>query len=292
MLFVWLYQAFRLRNPYFFRAANPTFPNGGLYRVSKKKIYDLIPPDFYPATRLLNHTDEPDLSLLEAAGISFPCIAKPDLGLRGKNVCLLHNREEWDTYRLSIGEPYLVQALIHYPHEIGLFYVRKPHEKRGRITGVVGKEFLRVCGNGKNTVRELLLKTPRHALQISSLNLDWDEIPAAGESRTIVPFGNHSRGTMFLDESLRINDRLTRTIDDLCTQIPGFYYGRIDLRFESWEKLEQGTDFQIVEVNGAMSEPAHIYDPKHGYGFALREIYRHHKLMFEVCEANLTYRTT
>jgi hypothetical protein len=29
------------------------------------------------------------------------------------------------------------------------------------------------------------------------------------------------------------------------------------------EELEQGINFSIVELNGAASEPTHIYDPKH-----------------------------
>jgi hypothetical protein len=43
----------------------------------------------------------------------------------------------------------------------------------------------------------------------------------------------------------------------------GFYFGRLDVMYNTVEELEQGINFSIVELNGAASEPTHIYDPKH-----------------------------
>jgi hypothetical protein len=60
----------------------------------------------------------------------------------------------------------------------------------------------------------------------------------------------------------------------LFAQIPEFYYGRLDIMFTSWEDLAQGLNFSIVEVNGAGSEPTHIYDPKHSIFFAWNGNYK------------------
>jgi hypothetical protein len=49
--------------------------------------------------------------------------------------------------------------LIPYANEIGVFYVRYPNEKQGRITGIVAKEFLIVTGDGVSTIAQLLKKT-------------------------------------------------------------------------------------------------------------------------------------
>jgi hypothetical protein len=41
-----------------------------------------------------------------------------------------------------------------------------------------------------------------------------------------------------------------------------------------------------VELNGAASEPTHIYDPKHSLFFAWKELARHITYMYEISVAN------
>jgi hypothetical protein len=50
--------------------------------------------------------------------------------------------------------------------------------------------------------------------------------------------------------------------------------------------LEQGKNFAIVELNGAASEPTHIYDPKHSLFFAWKELARHITYLFEISVEN------
>jgi hypothetical protein len=102
----------------------------------------------------------------------------------------------------------------------------------------------------------------------------------------VAPYGNHSRGAKFVDCGDRITPRLSAVIDALCQRIPGFYFGRLDIRFWDWENLEAGKDFSVIELNGAGSEPTHIYDPRHSLGFAWREIRRHLDILFTVSRAN------
>jgi len=165
-----------------------------------------------------------------------------------------------------------MQDLIPYEHEVGIFYVRFPHEKKGKITGIVSKEFLIVEGNGISTIEDLILQNPRFALQLRVLKLEYGaalkEILPKGEKRNLVPYGNHARGAKFIDASHLISDKLTKVIDDMCLQIDEFYFGRMDLMYNNWNDLEEGKNFQIVELNGAASEPTHIYDPKHSLFFA------------------------
>src|SRR6185295_16478726 len=47
---VWVLLALRARSFFFFSASNPTIEYGGFLMESKKKIYDLMPPAFYPRT--------------------------------------------------------------------------------------------------------------------------------------------------------------------------------------------------------------------------------------------------
>ena len=54
------------------------------------------------------------------------------------------------------------------------------------------------------------------------------------------------------------------------------------LKYKNWEELEEGNHFSIIEINGAMSGPSHIYDPKHNYFWGIKEIMRHHNIMCEI----------
>ena len=65
-----------------------------------------------------------------------------------------------------------------------------------------------------------------------------------------------------------------------------FYFGRFDMMYSTIEELEKGENFAIVELNGAASEPTHIYDPKHSIFFAWKELARHITYMFEISVEN------
>src|SRR6185312_16308128 len=98
----------------------------------------------------------------------------------------------------------------------------------------------------------------------------------------VVPYGNHARGAKFLDDSDQLTPELSEMIDSLCARIPDFYYGRLDIRYRNRALLDAGRDFVILEVNGAGSEPTHIYDPRHSLFFAWKEIVRHWIILFKI----------
>ena len=115
------------------------------------------------------------------------------------------------------------------------------------------------------------------------MNADaWDRFLSEGEEYILSPYGNHARGAMFLDDSHLADEQLREVMDQVCRQIPGFYFGRLDIRFKSWEDLKAGRHFSIIEVNGAGSEPTHIYDPSHSLFFAWKEIIRHWVLLYKI----------
>jgi len=266
--------------------------NGGFVMDSKIEIYDLIPQKFYPETKFVKEKvpfDEVE-GLLKHSQIRFPLIAKPDIGLRGSAVKKITNVQELRAYHDKANFDYLLQNLIPFENEVGIFYVRFPHEKHGRITGIVAKEFLIIEGDGLSTTETLLKANPRFEFQLKALEKEYGAqlktILAKGEKRNLVPYGNHARGAKFLDYSHLISPELTQVIDDMCLQIPEFYFGRMDLMYHTWEELEQGKNFSIVELNGAASEPTHIYDPKHSLLFAWKELARHIRYMFQISVAN------
>lgn len=259
---------------------------------SKKEIYNLIPPQYYPKTELIKEGTQYEnvLQIIHESGIKFPLIAKPDIGLRGSAVQKINSFADLKSYSEKADFDYLLQDLIPFRNEIGIFYVRYPDEKKGRITGIVAKEFLTVTGNGTSTIEDLVKENPRYEFQLKALKREYEQkllvVPAQNEIINLVPYGNHARGAKFLDKTEWITPELTAVINDVCLQIDGFYFGRIDLMYSSLKELEAGQNFSIVEINGAGSEPTHIYDPAHSLFFAWKELFRHITYMFEISAAN------
>lgn len=259
---------------------------------SKKAIYNLIPQQYYPKTELIKEATalEEILKIIKKSNIKYPFIAKPDIGLRGSAVKKIHNSAELQSYNNKANFDYLVQDLIPFEKEVGIFYVRYPNAKKGRITGIVSKEFLVVAGDGVSTTEELIKQNPRYELQLKVLKQEYGkkllEILPKGEKLNLVPYGNHARGAKFIDGSQWISPELTETINEMCLKIPGFYFGRLDVMYNNWEELERGENFLVVELNGAASEPTHIYDPTHSLFFAWGELVKHITYMYEISVMN------
>jgi hypothetical protein len=259
---------------------------------SKKAIYDLMPEAYYPATILCT----PAMAMKEIivalakAGIVFPLIAKPDIGQRGMQVKLIETANEVQDYLNSARFDFLIQEFIPYKKEVGIFYYRIPGEAKGHISGIVGKEFLAVTGDGHSTIEELLMKDSRYYLQLPVLRKTKASllqiVLPEGERHEIVPYGNHSRGAKFIDLTHRVCPDLVESIDRICKTIPEFYFGRMDIRFSNWEDLCKGINFSIIELNGAGSEPTHMYDPGHSVFFAWKEIIRHHRILYHISKTN------
>lgn len=260
--------------------------------ISKMEIYTMIPERFIPKTVFIEKNDTPELALERVLenDIGFPFIAKPDIGMKAFGVEKIHNKDEFRNYLNWTPSHFLVQELIPYQKEVGIFYVRKPDEVHGKITGIVSKEFLSVTGDGQSTMLELIKRNPRSHLQLAVLKKKFgaqlQEVLIEGEEFILVPYGSHTRGAKFVDISHKINEALVNTIDDICSQMNGFHYGRLDVLYNTFEELCQGKNFSVIEVNGAGGEATHIYDPQHSLFWAWREVARHWAMLCEISIAN------
>ena len=290
--FQYLYYACRTRSFFFFNASNPTFKNGGFFMESKKEIYDLIPQEYYPKTLLFNAREDINKvsESIRNIGIKFPLIAKPDIGLRGTAVKKINNLQELKSYLEQANFDILIQDLIPFENEIGLFYVKLPKSEKGTLTGLVSKEFLILKGNGMDTIRELLKKKPRFELQIPALQKEFPEIMDSileeNKILNLVPYGNHCRGTKFVDASHEITTKMIESFNEICSKINGFHFGRMDIMYNNYKDLEEGKNFQIIEINGAISEPTHMYDPKHSLFYGWKELTRHFHYMYLISKEN------
>jgi hypothetical protein len=289
---IWALLALRAKSFFFFSASNPTIEYGGFLMESKKKIYDIIPPQYYPKTTFfaLGTSAQIVLQMVQQLGYVYPLIAKPDVGGQGRGVKKIYNEKELMEYAGKSPLDFLVQEFAPQVNEVGVFYYRYPNEKNGTISGVVRKELLGVTGDGRSTINELLLRDKRFILQLPVLKRTYgdvlNEVLPPGVQKELVPYGNHARGAKFLDDSHMVDDKFSQTIDAICKQVNGFYYGRLDIRYNTWEELREGKNFSIIELNGAGSEPTHMYDPRHSLFFAWKEIVRHWIILCRISRAN------
>jgi hypothetical protein len=289
---VWFLLCLRARSLFFFNASNPSIKNGGFLCESKKDIISIIPPEYHPPTVFFSIPANGDMVLrdLQRAGLQFPLIGKPNIGGRGRGVKVLRDEQDVIAYTHKAYLDFHIQEFVPWKNEAGIFYVRYPDQPNGFITGIVGKEFLSVTGDGKHTILQLLQKSKRALMYLGSLQKihgdGMNRVLPEGEKMIVSPFGNHARGSKFVDDSNLADEQLNFIIDKICKQIPGFYFGRLDIRFDTWEALKEGRNFSIIEVNGAGAEPTHIYDPKHSIFFAWKEIIRHWIILCKISRMN------
>jgi hypothetical protein len=291
-IFYGLSLAIRARSFTYFTSVNPSLPFGGFFGESKMAIINEIPPAYLPVTLYF----EPDTLLndivvgMQKLQLNFPIICKPDLGERGYRVEKINDLGELSHYLETNFGGLIVQEFINFPFEFGVLYYRKPGQLKGKITSVVQKKFLTVKGDGINTVEYLLSQNLRARFQMPVLKLRWkdklQQVLPKGEEVVLQPIGNHSKGTCFLNANSLINSDLEQVFDDIAYQIQGFNYGRFDLKVASISDLQLGRNIRILELNGVISEPAHIYDPSNKLTMAWRDIFSTMKVIYEIAQLN------
>ena len=284
----------RARNPVYYLVTNPSILYSGIGVESKYETLQLIPTEYKPITIKVEPKDSVDeiIGRIEMENMNFPIIAKPDVGFRGYLVKKINSKGALKKYISNVKIPFLLQEFINYENEIGVFYHRFPGDKNGKITSITIKKYLRVTGNGRSTLGELIKEHDRAILyynlfeNIHASKIE-DVIPK-GDLVTLSVIGNHSKGSQFLNGNHLINNDLELVFDTLNDQINGWYYGRVDLKYKTWEDLIHNKSFKILEINGIISEPTHIYDASEGASFwdAVKSIKKHWKIMDKIALKN------
>jgi pimeloyl-ACP methyl ester carboxylesterase len=238
----------------------------------------------------------------------YPVIAKPDEGEQGRGVKLLKTLDDVRAYCESSGEPFVLQQFHPGPHELGVLWMRHEEAIRnpdydgptGYIYAITIKHFPVLRGDGKHTLRKLILSHKRHRAQPSvffehnKTRLNW--IPDKGQKVRLGIAGNHAQGAKFTDGAYLITPELTDRINEIIDGFDqragsGFDIGRFDLRCESLDELAQGKGFGIVELNGLTSEPTNLYDPKRSLFWAWRVLLGHWTQLEKLAEARIATKT-
>lgn len=215
----------------------------------------------------------------------WPLVLKPDVSERGRGVRLAWSDGAIRDYVHRFHRPLLAQAYAP-GEEFGLFWIRGDG-----LVSLTEKQFPRVVGDGKQTLAELILADQRAHLVAPLLFKRFadrlDSVIPVGQSVALADVGSHCRGSTFLNAGHLRTPALERAIETIAEAMPGFDFGRLDVRAESADTLAKGEGFKVIEVNGASSEPAHVYHPGTPYLTGLREFCSAWRRMCQIGEANV-----
>jgi hypothetical protein len=283
-------------------AANPCIEVGGLCGESKRAILDQVAGAERDVlaryTSIVTHASDPAADLeaaeraVQRAGLGYPFVVKPDIGCNGTGVRLVTDRAALARYLSAFPRStgVLLQEFVAEEGEAGLFYIRHPGEPRGRLTSITLKYSPFVTGDGRSTLRELILADPRAGrvaqLYLPRLAERWDEVPRQGELVRLVFVGNHCKGSIFRNGSGLATEALTDRVERLARALPEFWFGRIDVRFGSVQALARGEGFRVIEINGVGSEATHVWDPATPLLEAWRAQFFHYGAAFRIAAAN------
>lgn len=298
-----LWLAIKYRGATLPTVSNPLIEYGGLVGESKDQIDSLIPQQlrqYFPKHTAVSRSEKGDverelqaaLAHLREADIGFPCIAKPDVGCRGAGVQRIENAADLRNFIQDFpsDEKIVLQEIIDYPGEAGVFYIRYPGEEKGRIFSLTLKYFPHVLGDGKSTLRQLI-ESDWRAGALSHIYLErhterLEEVLPEGALFRIAYAGSHSRGTIFRNGNALINPKMEAFFDHFSQQIPEFYFGRIDVRFQNATDLEDGENLKVLEINGAGGEATHIWDSKTSLWEAYRVLAAQYDALYKIGALN------
>lgn len=278
--------------------ANPSVWLSGMVGESKKDILNLA-GDYakqwiLPFTCLRKNTESiaqqyaDAQQAIEDANLSFPLVAKPDKGCRGVGVKLLKDKHQLKQYieDFPVGADYMLQQKSSFDAEVGVFYVRYPGNPKGEIISLGLKYAPHVKGDGVHTLEQLIDNDPR-AGQLAHLykhrhqeKLNW--VVPQDMSYRLAFAGSHSRGCIFKDGNRYISQALTEQFDAIFHDVDGFYFGRMDVKFKDIDSLMQGKAFQIIEMNGASSESAHMWDSKTPMRHIFATLLKQYRMLYEI----------
>jgi len=291
--------------------ANPNIEAGGLWGESKSSYLDMVAADqrrwLAPYATMRRSRDpgsaQADVTRAQAAmqatGLGFPVVVKPDIGWRGFGVRLVQDAGALATYLAAFpaGEALILQRPVPYDGEAGVLYARLPGEADGRVISLTFRYFPTVVGDGQTMLRDLILRDQRTAWKagshfgLESLHSgrsihDLEHVPAEGEVVRLSFIGSNRVGGLYRDAREHITPALERRFDAISKALPEFYYGRYDIRFRSTDELRDGEAFEIIEVNGAGGESINVWDPKMPLGQVYRELFDQQRLLFEIGRRN------
>ena len=298
MVLQWCWLSLLYRSLTLPSAANPAITTGGLVGDTKSEYFDAMGP--YASSRVApwvlirvdQHAAATARTAMVDAGLDFPLVVKPDLGWCGYGVRRIDDEASLATYLAAYppGESLMLQHYLDDPGEAGIYYLRQPGARRGRLLGVLLRHYPQVIGDGLNSVEALIRADTRAGRLLTDdrrhhFEGNLDRVPKAGERVRLALIGSTRVGGHYEDGSAQASPRLLAAIERIARDMPQFHVGRFDVRYRSAADLRRGR-FTIMEVNGAGSEAVYAWDPKYSIPEAYRLVFAKQRALFALGAAN------
>lgn len=284
----YLYNAAKYRSLTFFSACNPALSFGGMLDDNKTEAYSLIPDRYLP--KMLIYDFKVDLEKqIKENSIQFPVVVKPNMGYKGYAVRECKDLDELKYFvgKLEENKEWLIQEYIDLEHEYSIMYYYYPVSKIIGLTSVSSKKYPFVVGDGISSMEKLIDQYENPFVDKYYLRKKWeskfDMIPTKNQKIELHHIGNYSRGSKFCSLMQEKDDQLASAMHNIFNGRDEIYFGRFDIKANSMEDVRQG-EFKIMEINGAKSEPLHIYDPKYGFWSRIKDVRRHWKIMTHIVD--------
>ena len=298
----WLWLAIRYRSMTLPLIANPHLTVSGMVGVAKSELMQQASGECDEVilnweihrinSKALESQLEDWLQRLQQQKIDFPFVCKPDIGCRGSGVKLVKDKEQLLTIMAHYpnGSTLMAQKLASWEPEAGIFFVRRPNERYGKIESLTLKYNPSVVGNGVDTLEELVKKDNRASKLISIYKQrhlqNWEAIIPLHQYYSLVFSSSHCRGAIFRDARHLITEALTEKINQIMQGLPEFHYGRLDVKFLDIASLQAGENLEIVEINGASAESIHIWDKDASLISAIKTLLWQYNTLFQIGSIN------
>ncbi len=284
----WATYSLYFRSITFFSAANPSIHLGGMLDECKSDIYKLVPPAYLPKSFVIESYNHAAAKKI-AQQLGYPIILKPDIGYRGFMV----KKVDSEASLLAVEHEYLgirmlLQEYLQYPCEFSVLYYQINSQHYG-ISSITQKHLPIIVGDGINTVGQLVTSKDNPFLDkkwiTKNLLVQLDTVLPKGKELIIDHVGNFSRGSSFENLLPKNNIALIECMHQFFSQITGLYFCRADVKANSFEALCR-CEFKLLEINGAKSEPIHIYDESMTFLQIIATTHRHWTLLFDVVKSH------
>lgn len=291
VFFWWVVEAIRHGGWTLWTNCNPGMLASGMAMESKGDILDRFeePEGKVKIARYLRLKSGADVSALtrwmDEQELGFPIVLKPDLGLRGQGVEIVHDVAAAVRWLAECEDDIVAQEMIG-GIEFGVHWAKFPGSEQGEIRSLCGKLMQSVEGDGTSTLEDLILADDRAVMMaryyFSKYVRQLQMVVPQGELFTLAPIGTHARGAVFTDERKLVTPELLAAFDELGARYEGFYFGRYDVKVPSVEDFQAGKNISILELNGVTGEPAHIYEPGYPWWKGMRDLCLHFSRATEI----------
>lgn len=214
---------------YLFYSVNPQ-----MLLYTKSEILDPIKE--YSADYMVINRNSFDNSIL--SNLKYPIVFKPDFCHNfAIGVELIHNETQAQQYiKDSIDDLIIFQKYHHGPYEGTILYSKHP------LTNTVSMSIVERLPSEKDKNTQWLWKNAVSAKKHNYTSKNREDLET---------------------------EELKKKIEIISNKLPEFYFGRYDIRFDSYDNLKNGKGFKILELNLNPSDTRVSQDKSFFYNFKL-----------------------